>query len=133
MHTSKCSTLTGIVVEDMDRELFVKFDRVSRLYFWVPPVAVIVAMIIDGLIADGGAKKSTAFLVWIFSMSSILYYHSGLVANNWRSFKDDELQDRLDGLREMLHPGILLVVVGVHVVGIGLGLVVWGWILKVLR
>lgn len=112
----------------MDGDLRVRFDRVSRLYWWVPPIAVIAVTVINDLIADGGASEPTAFMAWAGSMFSILYYHSGLVFDNWRSFDEKQLQHRVGEFRDMLHPGVLLVFVVVHVLGAGLGLLIWYWI-----
>ena len=113
----------------MDAELKVKFDRVSRLYWWVPPVAVIVVTVIDDLIADGGASEFTGFLAWAGSVFSILYYHSGLVFDNQHSFDDKQLEHRVAGFREMLHPGVWLIFVGVHGVAIVIGVLAWRWVL----
>ena len=112
----------------MDRGLKVKFDRVSRLYWWVPPVAVIVVTIIDDLIAEGGAREFTGFLAWAASVFSILYYHSGLVFDNWRNFDDQQLERRVKAFREMLHPGVWLIFVGAHVVAIVIGVLAWRWV-----
>ena len=66
-----------------------------------------IAIIIDDLVADGARFIESAILIWIFSMSSVLYYHSGLVSKYWRTFGEDELHQKIEGLHEMHAPGIL--------------------------
>lgn len=63
-------------------------------------------------------------------MSSVLYYHSGLVSKYWRTFGEDELHQKIEGLHEMHAPGIWLLLVFVHAIAIGIAVFVWRWILS---
>ena len=116
----------------MEKYISDKFKLAEKLYFWAPPVAVIIVIVIDDLIADGRAAMETAFLIWVFSLSSVLFYHSGLLSKYWRSFDEDELEQKIQGLHEMHSPGIWLVLTFVHILAIGVAIFVWRWILKVL-